>query len=234
MKFTKRLSSEERKRLAVSVRTHRRMAFERPSITYSIFRGLSEVRQFLGLDLASVVDSKIKSRHHPIHFLDSGAGALRVSAGLKKRFGDKINITTLSLKHPNASTFTRKQVFDKIRADLKESKYYSKKDLVASLKKHSRLLAEAKKNVKSVDYLHVGLAENFKSRKKFDIIFDYSGPLSGGFYTGEVFSNYSQLLKKGGILITCLSPIELEYTAGNQLAEFTVRPSAHYCILVKN
>ncbi|MCX6803245.1 MAG: hypothetical protein NTY48_01595 [Candidatus Diapherotrites archaeon] len=112
-------------------------------------------------------------------------------------------------------------------------KEYQNKHGQKESKVHQKLLAEAKNNVAFIDNLHVGLIENFCPRKKFDVIFDYSGPLNGGYHTNQVFAVYEKALAKNGIIIINLSPIELKFATGANLDGFNVAASLHFTILTK-
>ncbi|MCX6803502.1 MAG: hypothetical protein NTY48_02940 [Candidatus Diapherotrites archaeon] len=117
MKYTKRLGPYQRKQLSDSVRAHRRLAFKKPGLSYSIFRDLKDVDKLLGLNLENLIQKRFLSnpRQRVIRFLDSGAGTLRVSAGLKQLFGKKLEITAVSLIHPNTSLKTKRRVLKEIR-----------------------------------------------------------------------------------------------------------------------
>ena len=206
MRWTKRLPKKERKELAEGIKDHREWQLMHHQLGYSAARRLEHIA--LGFDLEGVVRNRIASSKRPVRFFDSGAGHAGVSGDLKRKFGDKVEVTALTLLHPNVSAKSKRRAIK----DAKENPraYYPYSASEPKLKEigekfakdHRKILDIARKNAKVVDDVKVGLLENMPVKTKYDIIFDHSGPLQYSKHLERVAEQYEKMLPKGGLLIT--------------------------------
>lgn len=204
MKWTRRLSTRKRNELSNHVLEQRFLQTRHNTLMYSARRNLEHIQK--EVDLVGILRKRLSLIKRPLRFLDSGAGLGNVSAGLKKEFGEQVNVTALTLRGLNISTKTK-------RASISHAKenptyYYpfpveERKEMGEKMSKSQRESIDlARKNSQIIDNVKVGLLENLPTRKKYDIIFDYSGPLQHSTSKKRVAEQYAKLLPKGGLLIT--------------------------------
>lgn len=131
--------------------------------------------------IEGIIKRQLKGRKQ-ISVLDSGAGYFQLASDIKRRFGKSVNVTGITLKSPFFSEKT-----------IAESKKFSPA--------YEKILINARENARLVDSVKVGLVENIKRRKKFEIIFDYGGPLLYSLEKKRLFEQYAELLKPNGVII---------------------------------
>ncbi len=122
-----------------------------------------------------------------INILDSGAGHFYLASDIKKSFKNKVNVTGITLRSP----------------------FISQKSLELSKKvdsSYEQKLLRAKENARTIDSVKVGLVENIKRGKKYEMIIDLCGPF---LYSKEtrvrVLTQYAELLKPNGIILVLSS-----------------------------
>lgn len=207
MRWTKKLTKTQRDSLANSVREHRGLQLAHYSLGYSAARRLNSIP--LETKLYGLVYQRIESSKRPVRFLDSGAGLGGVSADLKKMFGPKLEVTTLSLRHPNTSKKSQEKAIEEIKKSHHKSYYPYQKEEFDRLKikrqfakEQERIISDARLDSTLIDKVRVGLIENFVPKEKYDIIFDYTGPLQYSAHSERVAMRYAKLLPKGGLVVT--------------------------------
>jgi len=183
------LASIGRQSAANLIKKHRRHHYTHEK--YSKNRGIKEIRKEFGLELNVVVRNLLKEVKGP-KILDSGAGYLKMSADLKKRFGNKISVSALTIANPNMSDKTIEAARERmLRQGIEEKK----------ARKQVEEMRAASKNARVVDEILIQRAERLKSENKFHLIIDIYGPVLHG-QTNRVLENYLKALVPGGKLIT--------------------------------
>ncbi|MFA5930832.1 MAG: hypothetical protein WC821_00805 [archaeon] len=210
MRWTKKLGKTARSSLANAIKEHRELQIAHFSFGYSAARRLASISP--EINLTGIIERRISEAKRPIRFLDSGAGLGGISADLKKRFGSKLEVTTLSLRHPNTSRKSQAQAIAEIKKSHHKDYYPYQKDEFDRLgirnrltKEQKQILSEARKDSRIIDNIRVGIIENFVPKEKYDIIFDYTGPVQYSTYRKRVAMQYSKLLPKGGLLVVTSS-----------------------------
>ena len=159
------------------------------------------------INLEEIVRSRFSRTKKPVRFFDSGAGNAGVSGDLKRKLGPLVEVTALTLLHPNISEQSKRL---SVKAARNVRDYYPFSAGDPELPKISRrfqreqarTIDNARENASIVDRVKVGLLEDMPVKGKYDIVFDHAGPLEHSKYQERVIAQYSKMLPKGGLLIT--------------------------------
>lgn len=213
MRWTKRFPKSERAKIAYDVKAHRTQQYLCHSLMYSAARRLADVSK--NIDVEQIVRERMARLKRPLRFFDSGGGNAGVSSDLKRVFGSQIEVTALSLRHPNISKKSEKAALKDVKKFPKAYyPYTSMDDLVeigkALAKDHAKVIKDARVDTKLIDHQKVGLIENFPTTKKYDVIFDYTGPLKYSAHRERVVQQYRALLPKGGLLIALIGDASVQ------------------------
>ncbi len=212
MHWTKKLSKEKRDRLAKTVRGQREEQLRGWRLTYSAARRLSSVPF-----IEDIVGEKQQALGRPLRFLDSGAGLMGVSADLKRAFGKDIEVTAITLRHPNLSTKSKRRSLKTARTRA-HAEYYPFNGPESERQKFNADIANqissaidrGRRDVNWVDSQKIGLVENLSARKKYDIIFDGAGALQYGLNNKRILERYYKMLPQGGLLVLNIHPYTFE------------------------
>ncbi|MEW6294715.1 MAG: hypothetical protein AB1467_00265 [Candidatus Diapherotrites archaeon] len=188
------LLEEQRKLTANKIRGHRKkfLAFS----TYPKNRDFQSIINEESFDIKKAVGSMLK-RKGRLFVLDSGAGYLGVSSDLKKYFGSKVFVTALNPISP-VLLQPKKRAMNLIK-NSGEIPFRRKKELIEA---QYNELKEVERRSKEINEYKVGVIENFSSKKYYDIIVDFMGPLRYSDFTKRVLYKYFTLLKPEGAVFT--------------------------------
>ena len=209
MHWTKRLNQKERAHLVSDIRKEIHRTKQLPNVGYNTARDLDYYKHLNQLDLVEMIMERSRNLKRPLRFFDSGAGLALTPIQLKQLFRDQIEVTAISLVHPNLSDKTRE----------KAMKEYKNMHLVQPKSEIIKQWDQVRQGYKLIDKLKVGLLENFNIRKKQDIILDWFGPLSKSKHRERVIEKYYNSLNRGGIIITTRSSVDPAQLEG----KFTIK-----------
>lgn len=234
MRWTKKLSTDERLGLADTVLLHRKKQLMYPTGWYSSTRRLASLPE-LETKLKNIIGNLLsQKRKSPVRVLDSGAGLLGISGDLKQIFGNKIHLTALTLRHPNTSLKSMKiglkETIDKSHVgDICGMHLDGLKDTISNREKvraftqhHVGLFKTGKQNAKLVDKIKVGLLENMQGKETYDLIFDISGGMLHTYYPTRVKEVAHKMLTPSGILITDERKYSLDTTMFEVIGQFKI------------
>jgi hypothetical protein len=234
MRWTKTLSKKKRTALAKETLNQRRKQLEGFRLDYSAARDLKRIDK----GLLDFLKFKVAESKKPVRFLDAGAGLMGVSADLKKIFGDKIDVTAITLRHPNLSKKSEAISLDKAiataPAEFGVNPTYRRQYLERGREIFDRLkpaIEQGRKNAKIVDHAKVGLIENMSSKNKFDVILDYVGALRHGVNRGRILDRYCKMLPKGGTLVCHIASLK-EFNIANP-KKFRMKIVGNYFFMTK-
>ena len=147
---------------------------------------LEDVKQTYGVDIAQLI--RTLGKKNP-RVLDSGAGLLKVSIGLKERFGTNIYVEALTLHRPERMSAEERQQTDAAIAHLEKlleppvirgstslGDNEALRLILARLNAHDVNLEETLEKMHLVDRISISYLEHFKAEGKYDVIIDLLGP----------------------------------------------------------
>ena len=208
MRWTDRLSNSERRVLAKKIHAHRARQPLHNNLMYSAGRRL---KHFSGAQFVGILSQHASKLKRPLRFFDSGAGLGGVGADIKRTLGAKVEVTTFSLRTPHISGETKSSSVKHVTHFVQEYFPYPSETAKEEGKRlgvqHRKRLDQAKVDAKLIDHSRVGLLENMKISKKYDVIFESSGPLQYSEYRERVVDRYYKMLPKGGLLMLSLDQI---------------------------
>ena len=184
----KNKTNPNRSELAKDIRSHRHWALYGG---YTRSRNLGSLRRSFGFNMHAFVKNLLKKKA-TLRILDSGSGFLGISADLKKRFGKRVDVTSLNVIHPYTTRQIRSDSYSKV---MQTRTRFDAQLGQAARKKTSRRAGH-------IDRIKVSSAERFVEGTKYDIILDIYSALHYSSFKGIVLENYAKLLKPNGILLT--------------------------------
>lgn len=149
---------------------------------YGVLRSLTTIRDdpSTHFNLKKFLIHLVKQKGK-LHILDSGAGWGKLSVEIKELFKHKVNVTALTLIHPNFTTET----------------INSRASLSFPTKTQKRL----RRRTRAIDNIAINSGERFASNKQFDVVMDFFGALNHSFFGQVVAENYAKSLSRDGIII---------------------------------
>lgn len=159
----------------------------------TVNRGLGNIQKMLGFDLVKFLKKK-KPGRRKLYFLDSGAGFLGISAGVKAAMGNDVHVTAIN-PFPFREGTTSRGLIKKMRKNRiplpHEFEIGSK----------TAAFAEAGSRRAEIDEYHVTMAENFSTKKRYDVVLDSMGPALYSLHRGKILERYFTLLRPRGVMI---------------------------------
>ncbi|MEK6959307.1 MAG: class I SAM-dependent methyltransferase [archaeon] len=189
---------DQRRLIASEIKELRRTYNHRAG--YFQARDLTNLRYNFNFDAEKYIKNYMKENkkgaRDPLAILDSGAGLLSLSAQLKKKFGKRIFLTSLTLRGPGIP----KKIFAEMEKRKNTAGHFEE---AKELKAHKAF----PKAAKQVDELRISTLEDLQTTRRYDLILDIHGPLTYPL-AGEsrILEQYLRLLKPGGKLITNKNP----------------------------
>jgi len=194
------LRSDQRAEFAASIRLHRKLHFKLTE--YNRARNASSIKSQFSFDLLAHV-RKLLSRKKKLNILDSGAGFLGVSADLKTVFGNSVFVTALNVVYLGYPKQVQRRISRQITREKNKGGEFS--DLVIEgLQDHRKNLKASAKRALQIDENRVSPIETFSTKRRYDVIMDWIGPLTYSVTPGttsRVMERYFTLLKPNGILL---------------------------------
>jgi len=188
-------NTKERLAIAERLKGHRNEYFREYSYTKN--RGFKTIQRKLDFNVKAFVRKRIP-KGRPAFILDPGAGFIRLSADLKKTFGNRVFVTTVNLRRPNIP----KEVEEILVERINRSKRLWKTKYERHAKQFLKELRAAVERAEKVDELRISSIEKLKTDRKYDIIFDIYGALTYAFREKDVLEKYLSILQTGGVVVT--------------------------------
>lgn len=165
-----------------------------------------------------------------LNVLDCGAGFLRLSAGIKSLFGDRVFVTALNVIHPALQKSTHARLIK----DINEALY--RRELQREMLANLSDIVSAEKNRKLVDEFRVGVIENFSTPRRYGLIVDLSAPLQHSKFQERVLEKYFDLLKPNGRVLVAVLPKtaeEIERIVRTRFSDDNIVSNTGYCFRMR-
>ena len=164
-------------------------------------RGLAVMKGHFHFDTINFLQGILKKKRNKLYVLNAGGGFLNLDNELKARFGNKLFLTSIGLASGHFPPEEMNAIYSDMRKTKEEWVKKKSKDLIKQLKEFDR-------RTKKVDQYAVSFFENFSTPRRYDVIFDFLGPMRYSPFSERVIEQYGNILKNGGCAITPKSIFE--------------------------
>ena len=174
---------------------------------YLTNRSLETLKARSNFDLVKYINDTFPKTGQ-LAVMDSGAGFLGITGGLKGAFGDRLYVTAVGINYPKLNPQVEANILGEIQAEsnpaVKELMQWQLDDM-----KRAGALADSFKANPAAGEVSVSTIENLVSDKKYDLILDIHGPITHG-DTPVVLEKYAQALNQNGRVVTNIALIQVK------------------------